>query len=213
MRIPLRPASLLLLGLLACHGPTKPASSTNAVLVGSWATSEIVPGAWTTFTVQPGNGQVAGSGYQWGPGGYFVDSFTVSGAGIDGGGAVTLDFNFSKYPVGVFAGHLAGSDTLQGTLSTSFEGASPLTFYDARAGGLQMGGLVQTNGTVWHGAMGCLGYAILGDDGHDYEPDAGMPAAFQRDSLRVRLRAVIQTGVVSCAQVGPIVSILSLDSL
>ena len=213
MRMPLGPASLLLLGLLACHGPTKPASSTNAVLVGSWASNQFVPGAWTTFTVQPGNGQVAGSGYQWGPGGYFVDSFTVSGAGLDGGGAVTLDFNFSKYPVGVFAGHLAGSDTLQGTLSTSFEGASPLTFYDARVGGLQMGGLVQVNGTVKQSNIACLPYAIAGDDSVTYEPDGGMPPVFQRDGLRVRLRAVIQTGVVSCAMVGPIISILSLDSL
>jgi hypothetical protein len=53
-------------------------------------------------------------------------------------------------------------------------------------------------------------WAVRGDDGVIYDPLGGLPAAFQRENLRVRATVRVRQDLASTHMVGPIVEIVSI---
>lgn len=56
-------------------------------------------------------------------------------------------------------------------------------------------------------------WAVRGDDGVTYDPANGLPAAFQRENLRVSMVVRILKDVVGIHQAGPIVEIIQIDMI
>lgn len=73
-------------------------------------------------------------------------------------------------------------------------------------------GAIRVNGTVQYYNLEGGFWAVRGDDGVAYDPIAGLPAAFQRENLRVMLVAKIRTDMGSIHMVGPLVEILSIEA-
>ncbi len=55
-------------------------------------------------------------------------------------------------------------------------------------------------------------FAIRGDDGVVYDP-RNLPAAFQKDGMRVRFEARVRNDMGSFHMVGPIVDVISISAL
>ena len=69
------------------------------------------------------------------------------------------------------------------------------------------------NGTVRHFDLEGGFWAVRGDDSTTYDPVGGVPAALQREGLRVRLVARERRDMSSIHMVGRIVEVVSLQEL
>ena len=74
-------------------------------------------------------------------------------------------------------------------------------------------GAVRIVGTVHFVSLEGGFWAVRGDDGVTYDPMNGLPAAFQRENLRVAMVVKIRTDMGGVHMVGPIVEIISIQPL
>jgi hypothetical protein len=128
-RLVARLVSVAFLAFFACHAPAAGPADSGASLTGSWETGGVPSGALTSISLQASDGRVTGSGHHWGILRCLVDSFTVSGQYAAGGGTFALTLSFSRGSTGTFLGQLLGTDSLQGTWTSTYFGSYPLTFY------------------------------------------------------------------------------------
>ena len=56
-------------------------------------------------------------------------------------------------------------------------------------------------------------WAIRGDDGMTYDPKDGLPAAYQREGMRVSAIVKVRTDLGGIHMAGPIVEILDIRAL
>jgi hypothetical protein len=68
-------------------------------------------------------------------------------------------------------------------------------------------------GTVHYYTLEGGFWAVHGDDGMTYDPLGGLPAEFQRESLRVRATVRFRQDLSNTHMVGPIVEILSISAI
>lgn len=78
---------------------------------------------------------------------------------------------------------------------------------------LRIEGGICVNGTVHYYTIEGGFWAVAGDDHTTYDPLGGLPAAFQREGLRVQLQARIRNDLISFHMVGPIIQIIDIREL
>ena len=74
-------------------------------------------------------------------------------------------------------------------------------------------GSTRVVGTVHHFDLEGGFWAIRGDDGVTYDPKDGLPAAFQREGLRISAVVKARNDLGGIHMVGPIVEVLEIKSL
>lgn len=74
-------------------------------------------------------------------------------------------------------------------------------------------GAVRVTGIVHFYSLEGGFWAVRGDDGVNYDPMNGLPAAFQRENLRVSMIVTIRTDVGGIHMVGPIVEIHHIEAI
>jgi hypothetical protein len=74
-------------------------------------------------------------------------------------------------------------------------------------------GAIRVTGTVHYYTLEGGFWAVRGDDGTTYDPLNGLSPAFQRENLRVSMIAKVRSDMAGIHMVGPIVEILSIQSL
>lgn len=97
--------------------------------------------------------------------------------------------------------------------STDHPPATADTTAAARQKGDTVNADVNVDGAVHHFEIEGGFWAIRGDDGKNYDPKDGVPAQFQKEGLRVHLRARTIPDAMSFHQVGPIVEIVDIRAL
>jgi hypothetical protein len=97
-------------------------------------------------------------------------------------------------------------------LSACSTPTTPSTSADCRAFTPSSPDVVCVTGTVRYFGFEGGFWAIRGDDNTTYDPLDGMPAAFRREGLRVRVEARIRH-LFSFHQAGPIIEILRIERL
>ena len=73
-------------------------------------------------------------------------------------------------------------------------------------------GAVRVNGVVHFYSLEGGFWAVRADDGVVYDPMNGLPAAFQRENLRVTMIVTIRKDLAGIHMVGPIVEILHIEA-
>jgi hypothetical protein len=74
-------------------------------------------------------------------------------------------------------------------------------------------GATRVSGTVQYFNLEGGFWAIRGDDGVTYDPKDGLPAAYQRDGLRISAVVKPRADLGGIHMVGPIVEVLEIQSL
>ena len=95
----------------------------------------------------------------------------------------------------------------------SNEAPAGITSAAVRGDSVACKGDVCVNGTVRHFDLEGGFWAIRGDDDVTYDPVGGVPEAFRREGLRVRLDARRRNDMGGIHMAGPIIEIISLTKL
>lgn len=118
-------AAVLIVSLVGCApSPTDSA----AFLSGTWRTPPIPSGGAIVLTLRSSGDSLSGEDHEFGVMGVAAGSGTVSGHFADG--TYTLRVVYASGGIATYAGHLSGSDTLDGAWTTpGSQTAGPLRFF------------------------------------------------------------------------------------